>query len=108
MPEPRSPGDDMADVTDLRKQVEVNRRKKWEKGRQEHGPVMVLDPLVELGQEFLDSINYSRILQDDSDLAGYAGYFHEIETTLRRFAIGILEIQRRKKRTYVATEYTFK
>jgi len=50
--------------------VESARKKKFDKGRAEHGPVFKLDPLVELDAEMLDSLNYC----DEAVARGHDSY----------------------------------
>lgn len=69
--------------------VEVARKRKFDKGRAEHGPIFKLDPLVEMDQELLDSLNYC----DEAERRGHCigeirekiySILHELRTIIVR------------------------
>ena len=90
-------------------ELDLARKLKWNRGRAEHGSIMLRDPLVELLHEFLDAMNYSRILASDGRFSESERlYFLRTYMDLKAKAGVIQTIWRGDQhRPYTPTEFPF-
>lgn len=93
--------------------VDEARKLKWNAGRRQHGPVMTLDPLLELYAECLDGINYCNALMGTD--AGFpessmeATRINTIRNSMVNSARQLQEIYRsHPERQYQPQEFPFK